>query len=731
MNDLLLPGCTPEPLMNYLKALGVFRLVAEQVDPDASLAWINGTACLRTKLDRSTLIEFLLKQYRPTPILAPWNGGSGFYGGGSAPVELISASTTPRLQLYRDTIQLVKSFIPQQKPKDDDKQRLLALTRAKLADEVVMWLDVCFVLGEDSARFFPLLGTGGNDLRLEFTNNFMQRIEDVLDFTDANSERPASRDLLGASLFADVMVSLAQSAIGQFNPGGIGGANGTQGRFEAGSLVNAWDYVLMIEGTLLFAGGLSRRMGPATNSSAVFPFSVKSIAVGYASASAIEETTDCSRAELWLPLWTAPSHLAEVRQLFSEGRAQLGRRQAKNAVEFALSVNLYGVSRGIDSFSRYAFLKRNGRNYLASPLGRVSVRPKPLARLLDDPALTDWIDRWRRATSDKSRTPARYQSALRQIDRSMYEFACRSEKTNDEQWLVSILRALGNAERTLATGLSFAQEKYLRPFQGLSPNWLEQANDGSPEFRLAAAIAGIRGVRDVTGSFRTFLEPVEFKGAYANWFPGSCSAVWSRRDVAANLAAVFQRRQMDAFRKSTETRGIPLQSPRFASLNDVSAFLDHSIDDDKLEDLIWALSAIDWSAVRKSEPQQTNRVPMIPFEFGVPRLLVEPLKLGGNNGTWGMDARAVPTTPDPAVFHQLASGRDNAVQHAVDVAALRLKSGGRLVNGYRNRLRSGKPLAVTSRVNPERLLAAMLFPLAPCDLVSIANSVLSKPETKE
>ncbi len=31
MPDLPLPGCTPEPLMNYLKALGVFRLVAAPV----------------------------------------------------------------------------------------------------------------------------------------------------------------------------------------------------------------------------------------------------------------------------------------------------------------------------------------------------------------------------------------------------------------------------------------------------------------------------------------------------------------------------------------------------------------------------------------------------------------------------------------------------------------------------------------------------------------------------
>ena len=78
-NVIALPGCTPEPLMGYLKALGVFRLGAEQVDPAAKLSWRGGVACLESTLDRDGLIEFFVKQYRPTPIVTPWNGGSGFY----------------------------------------------------------------------------------------------------------------------------------------------------------------------------------------------------------------------------------------------------------------------------------------------------------------------------------------------------------------------------------------------------------------------------------------------------------------------------------------------------------------------------------------------------------------------------------------------------------------------------------------------------------------------------
>ena len=39
MPEIMLHGCAPEPLMSYLKALGVLRLVAEQADSEAKGAW--------------------------------------------------------------------------------------------------------------------------------------------------------------------------------------------------------------------------------------------------------------------------------------------------------------------------------------------------------------------------------------------------------------------------------------------------------------------------------------------------------------------------------------------------------------------------------------------------------------------------------------------------------------------------------------------------------------------
>lgn len=735
MPELTLPGCTPEPLMGYLKALGVFRLVAEQADQTATLKWAGGTAQLGSKFDRDGLIDFFLKEYRPTPVLAPWNGGSGFYDGGTQPLDDVASSSAERLALYRDTIARIREFLPRGKPKDEQKDALLLRCRAELADDVVPWLDVCFVLSESHERpgetkpsFFPLLGTGGNDGRLDFTNNFLQRLSDVIPFAAGAIPTPESAGWLAAAVFADALTPLDKAAVGQFNPGGIGGANGVQGNFEAGSRVNPWDFVLMIEGALLFAGSVARRYGANVAGRAVFPFSVESVAVGYGSATASEETTDGSRAELWLPLWGQPTTLPEVRHLFSEGRAQFGRRQARNAVEFALAVNLLGINRSVEAFVRYGFLKRNGLAFLAAPLGQVPVTPRPTARLLDDPPLTAWLDKLRSACRDKDKTPARYQTALRQIDRAMFEFANRSEHGNNGKYLTDVLMAVGSAERTLANGLSFCKDKYIRPLQGISPQWLDQAGD-SAEFRLAASLAGVEGIAGVVGPIRCHLEEVEVT-KFVNWSPGSTSAVWSNRLAEANLAAVFRRRQMEAFRAGQNR--VPLRSPRPAPLADVLAFLTGDTDNDKLAALLWALTTVGWEDVEARLPNAASPGDTgVPCEFGVPRLLVEPLPLIPGRTRWVFGETAEPTTPDPDVFHVLASGQKGAVGVCVDRAARRLKSGGRPVIGHHNRHRAGRPLAVESSIPPDRLLAAMLFPLSSDDLRVIANAVLYPPDTED
>ena len=89
---LELRGCTPEPLGNYLKGLGVFRLLAEQADPQARAWWKDGVLWLLTKWSLDEMADFFMSGYRrgkerpiykPNPIFAPWGGRPGFYDDGN------------------------------------------------------------------------------------------------------------------------------------------------------------------------------------------------------------------------------------------------------------------------------------------------------------------------------------------------------------------------------------------------------------------------------------------------------------------------------------------------------------------------------------------------------------------------------------------------------------------------------------------------------------------------
>ena len=82
-----LDGCAPTPLASYLKALGILRLISsdanhvagQAADPKARGWWEDERFHIRTTLDRAAMCRFFLNDYAPSPIIAPWNGGSGFY----------------------------------------------------------------------------------------------------------------------------------------------------------------------------------------------------------------------------------------------------------------------------------------------------------------------------------------------------------------------------------------------------------------------------------------------------------------------------------------------------------------------------------------------------------------------------------------------------------------------------------------------------------------------------
>lgn len=725
LHTIDLPGCTPEPLLSYLKALGLFRLV-HQVDSTVRACWQGDQFRLQCIMGREELVDFLLDGYCPSPIMAPWNGGSGFWDTTAAgqALEAVAASTTPRLAAYRAAVTVARRVIRlhglKEAPKGEAKDQFLRSLRNELPDPALDWLDAAVVLTENGARYAALLGTGGNDGRLDFTANFMQRLAAIVPFDgtwspegkrptrDAAPQRSGSRAWLVHALFAEGHPKLLDAALGQFHPGGVGGPNATQG-FEGNSLVNPWEFVLMLEGSLLLAGSAARRYGSEGWAKAAFPFSVDAAAAGWGTLSGTDAGN--ARSELWLPLWQKPTYFPEVCHLFGEGRAQVGSRQAKSGTEFARAVAGLGVDRGINAFARYGFLLRNGLAYLASPLGRIQVREQPAVRLLDD--LDSWLSPLRGLTDGG---PNALQGAVRQLDRHLFAAA----KEASPHRLQAVLMALGEVEE--AVSHSPKVQERVRPLAHLSTRWLDQADDKSPEWRLAVALASIGASRKGESlPIRLHWEPVR---------PGKGGFIWttpSAREVPlANLVSVMlatlERRLLAP---ETGKGRQPLAAAIKASPGDIETFLQGGTDDQRILALAFTLATLKWDERDTWTPSNTGRSPVPPL---LPRAYVL-LKLLFHDGHRRL--LMADTTPDdadrnlsPANRLILALLRSGRYEEAFEVATHRIRTLGRSPLGYSV---SGVPRFVVVEHELTRLGAALLFPISNGTFEQLTRLVLQAP----
>lgn len=724
-------GCTPEPLHSYLKSLGVLRIVGEQLDRGAQGWWHGGIFHLQSALGPDELVEALFTRYRPTPIVAPWNGGSGFYPkDASEAIEFIETSNDERLAPYRQTIatarQVLRRLGIREKPTKNQKSRILAECRAWFPDGALPWLDAAYVLTSEDPRYPPVLGTGGNDGRLEFSNNFMQRMLDALALGKSQPKgRRARRDPVGqaqgwlrSALFGEDATPLVGAAVGQYHPGGAGGPNASQG-FEGQSLVNPWEFVLLMEGSLLMAGSVARRLGVDNDDKASFPFTVSGVGTGYATAVTAEYRNEASRAEIWVPLWERPAQLSEVRQIFAEGRAQWGGRQARTGIDFARAAISLGVDRGISEFYRYGLLQRNGLAFLASPLGRLRVQVQPEARLLHE--LDHWLNGLRRVCTRSSGTPASLWKALQAVDEAIFAYASQGR-----QRLLDVLVAAGKAEQVIA-GRPRARGPYLQPIPALSLDWYEAVREESPEYRLAAAIASIGGVaarqeRDggpavgprgwVMPPIRAYLEPVAWSGGRWVWARDSRSAVWGPGSLARNLGDVLMRRAMEA--TAQRVRPLPIGGALPVSLSDVNLFLRGQVDERRLEDLLMGLSLIKWPRIMGSSTRESSSSDVEPYVINRAYALLKLVTLD-RPLVLERGGEAVAIRPEPAIFTLL---RSNRVDDACMLAIRRLRA-----SGFVPVVTDPRDLAVG--VQGERLLAALLIPI--WETRALARWVLRTP----
>lgn len=677
---LTLVGCRPEPMASYLKALGVLRIVSEQEDSTARGFWSEGSFTIASHLDRDALLAFFCDRFRPTPIVAPWNGGSGFHPKDNhAAIDAIEQSTESRFDAYRVAIAACRSLLTRlaiaEKPTADDKARVLQHLRAELDDEALKWLDAAVGLSAEGPSYPPLLGTGGNDGRLDFSNNQMQRLVELL----IEATPPFRERLLRAALFGEPMPRLQRCAIGQFSPAAAGGANAGRG-YTRDSLVNPWDYVLLLEGALLFAASITRRAESSDAGTLAFPFCVRTSGVGYGSGSLADEAE--SRDEIWLPLWSRPAQLSELSALFTEGRAKVGGRAVKTGVDFARAVATLGVDRGVEVFVRYGFHVRNGLAYFATPLGHWRVARHKRVDLVAE--IDPWLSRLRRFAND---APGSARHTLRAIEEAILDLSTRG----DQPSATDLLIALGQADAVLSRSRDRNDLRHPGPVPQLSDEWLHACDHDSIEFRLAAGLA--------SHALREHLVPIDLAHPQRWRANDDGRRVWIDGDLESSLLAVLHRRALDA------ERDVKRPSPRrHCGLSDIAAFIGEETDDARTEALLRGLALLDWRDIAPSTPSAPAGA-QPPAAFALLKLV--------HQRELGTDV-TLPSTPG-----LLAHSAAGQCRRATELAVRRLAGAGlRPIVGA---------LDESARVT-RRIAAALAFPLAPADLHRLRQLITTSEE---
>lgn len=648
-----LNGCAPTPLAHYLKALGILRLVSEQPDPEARGWWEGERFLLATHLDEDELLDFFLEEYEPTPLFNPWGARSGYFPGSSESsarkvLEAIETSGRDRFASFKDIINCVREILKTttggKKPGDKDGKELLIRTlRNSVRGKSQLWMNTVVGIVSMSTKeleFPALFGTGGSEGSGSYTSAYMAAIGEAL--IDRRWDHAIRVSILGG---VGVPGCSWDQSMGQYLPSGS---------------ASPWDLLLAFEGACVVHSSVSSRSLTAGQRWLSSPFYVANSPYGYPSGARQDQFMMNKgkelpgRGEQWFPLWHRPLLFSDLEKIFIAGRAATKRSRAVDGWSMARAIATRGVDAGIDEFIRYGYQQRNNlATHFAIPLGRFRVPDYvvPSLACLDD--LDTWLTRLRRAARDRGAT-----NRLRMNERRLSDalFVLVQHPGVSAHWQ-AVMLALADVEVVLLNSGNVR----CGPIPPLRSEWVSAADDGSPEWRLAVALA--LQARALRRDDKTPIDSVR-----RHWVPSknqeSAAVMQGRRGIDDAIALV-ERRLIEA--AQTGMRTLPLVSAikAHASEADLAALLAGEADLNRTLTLARPLMAVkgrEWA----QHPQAISRPPVTrwPDEGWMAiRLAMLPWSLP--------DGRTIGV--DPAILRWLESG-DAAT--AIQLALRRLHAAG-------------------------------------------------------
>lgn len=493
--------------------------------------------------------------------------------------------------------------------------------------------------------------------------NFMDNLINIICFEGkALPSNHMTHSWLRNSLFDESTLLTAKNTAGSLAPGRVGGHNATSG-FSQYLTINPWDYILMVEGAMVFRPSLTKKLENSGVSRISYPFTVEPTAIGGGAIVLNDKTnTRSGNSEIWMPLWSASVTFDELSSLLREGNIRSGRNTPKDGLGMAQSIAKLGIDRGISGFQRFVFLKRSGDSDLAIPLSRqdVSRNTSPAAELITDIESNGFL-RYLREVAQKDTSSISLKRAISLLENALFAL---TRPGAGRSVIQHCLIQLGAVVQVLAAQVLASSRKGQEAVQGLPQalphlraHWVTQADDGSSEFRLALALAGLNDLP-------AYLAPVSRNKAHPrrwNWFNDSRLYVWGKGDPVRNLARVVERRVLEASRPESQSH------EPFAAYLKVAAepravadFLAGRTDDARLAALLHGLI---WAELpEQGLPALPAEVVPLPAAYPILKPFFTPASALSHAGRLPEDARL----PLPGNYTRwlLAQRSDEAIQHA-------------------------------------------------------------------
>jgi CRISPR-associated protein Csx17 len=688
-------GLPPHSLGNYLASLGLLRV-----------------------LSRSHRLGEQGTEIRWPHVRAAWRGGVFYIIDGPPSLdEVVNAigKTAERL----DWLPYTRGWTEEQKRGTKSNSATPLARWQSSADEAYLELFLAHVVPAGAVNFNPMLGSGGNAGRREFSKGWQTATAAL---APSNKKRGGIPDAGGRlaelrALLAGEPISwrMELNAASWFSDS-IERVNTGQRPFAKG-IGSPWAMVLACEGLVFFAGGASRRLGSRARAVGAFPFIVQA-AAPTASGGAGRDL-----GEVWAPIWSRPMTVAEVVALFSRGRAEIGGGGALTPSAFAVAIRRRGVDAGITEFRRFALGRTTSANTFEPRFeGIVIVPDRPVAsgsasvtsvaataleRLL---GLIDSLPRDR-----KEGTRWRYLGLRGPVEAAMLRATASSD---DPETVCALLDAAVRALDRIDANKQFRNRNVT--WQALPANWLsELARLGlnlPTEGRLALALVSSFPAARPFALYRFGAELRVGGPAFRLYHPETAPARWTWRagPLPRALAGVIQRYVLDweQGQKDGGSRPPPLRGA--ASAADLELWLARRIDEDLLGRWLSRFALFDWREFSPDmrqlsrSPQRANAPSAELCVYGILHPLFDLRPILRERDRTREDLMP----PEGGARTPASARRIGGLLRSGDVGAA--------VEVARSRYRMAGALLATSEVpwqvgDPERLLASLLFPVSHLD----------------